>query len=149
MIPSAKDYEPVKVALENHSIINLTLEFVNQRLIDVEALMNDSKIVIKIIVLNSRWITLALQPHINKWRLNFIKRKIIHPNFVEWGLLNVLDVIEVGITSVIKDIRNLVLQQNTNEKHSAYEISFAAEILDVDKIIIDSGPTSHICSRKE
>lgn len=46
LIPSAKDYEPVKVTLENHSI---TLEFINQRLIDVEALMNDSKVVIKIL----------------------------------------------------------------------------------------------------
>ncbi|GBM76252.1 Copia protein [Araneus ventricosus] len=42
-----KEYESVKVALENQPNVNLTLEFVTQRLIDSEALMNDSKFVDK------------------------------------------------------------------------------------------------------
>ncbi|GBO17536.1 hypothetical protein AVEN_219700-1 [Araneus ventricosus] len=42
-----KEYESVKVALENQPNVNLTLEFVTQRLIDTEALMNDSKFVDK------------------------------------------------------------------------------------------------------
>lgn len=38
-----KDYEVVKVTLENQYSINLILEFVTQRSIDAESLMNDSK----------------------------------------------------------------------------------------------------------
>lgn len=38
-----KDYEMVKVTLENQHSINLILEFVTQRLRDAESLMNDSK----------------------------------------------------------------------------------------------------------
>ncbi|GBN60939.1 hypothetical protein AVEN_82010-1, partial [Araneus ventricosus] len=42
-----KEYESVKVALENQPNVNSTLEFVTQKLIDSEALMNDSKLVDK------------------------------------------------------------------------------------------------------
>lgn len=38
-----KDYEMVKVTLENQHSINLILEFVTQRSIDAESLMNHSK----------------------------------------------------------------------------------------------------------
>lgn len=38
-----KEYEPIKVVLENQSSINLTLKFVTQRLTDAETLMCDSK----------------------------------------------------------------------------------------------------------
>lgn len=38
-----KDYEVVKVTLENQHSINLILEFVTQRSTDAESLMNDSK----------------------------------------------------------------------------------------------------------
>lgn len=81
--------------------------------------------------------------------MNFSKRKAIQQKFVEWRLLNVLNVIEVAISSVIVEIQNLALQQNTEEKHSAYEISFAAGISYVDKFIIEFNATSQMCSRKE
>ncbi|GBN75055.1 hypothetical protein AVEN_7206-1 [Araneus ventricosus] len=43
----SKEYESVKVALENQPNVNLTLESVTQRLIDSETFMNDSKFVDK------------------------------------------------------------------------------------------------------
>ncbi|GBN60043.1 hypothetical protein AVEN_25067-1 [Araneus ventricosus] len=38
---------------------------------------------------------------------------------------------------------------DSGARHSAYEITFAAGTLNEDKFIIDSGATSHMCSRKE
>lgn len=48
--------------------------------------------------------------------MNFSKRKAIQQKFVEWRLLNVLNVTEVAISSVIGEIQNLALQQNTEEE---------------------------------
>ncbi|GBO22091.1 hypothetical protein AVEN_185367-1 [Araneus ventricosus] len=38
---------------------------------------------------------------------------------------------------------------DSGARHSAYVITFAAGTLNEDKFIIDSGATSHMCSRKE
>ncbi|GBN76962.1 Retrovirus-related Pol polyprotein from transposon TNT 1-94 [Araneus ventricosus] len=141
-----KEYESVKVALENQPNVNLTLEFVTQRLIDSEALMNDSKFVDKSsIKYPTDNVTFAAK--YKKLICNFCSKKGHTSKFCRLKTSKCFSCGKAGHYK--RDCPVSKTAADSGARHSAYEITFAAGTLNEDKFIIDSGATSHMCSRKE
>lgn len=143
-----KEFEPVKAALENQPDANLTLEFVTQRLIDADALMKESR--------NSDKSYSAKSPNDNvtfiaaqkKLFCNFCKKKGHTSKHCRMKTVKCFKCSKVGHYK--RDCRVSKPEIQSDEKHNmAYELSFVIGHVDENKFIIDSGATSHMCSRKE
>ncbi|GBN72557.1 Copia protein [Araneus ventricosus] len=141
-----KEYESVKVTLENQLNVNLTLEIVTQGLIASETLMNDSKIVdkssIKYLSDNVTFVAKC-----KKLICKFCSKEGHTYKFCRLKSYKCFSCGKAGHYK--RDCLVSMTAADSGARHSSYEITFAAGTLNEDKFIIDSGATSHMCSRKE
>ncbi|GBL87870.1 hypothetical protein AVEN_192046-1 [Araneus ventricosus] len=141
-----KEYESIKVALGNQPNLNLTLEIVTQRLMDSEALMNDSKFVDKSSI-KSPIDNVTFESKRKKLVCNFCSNKGHTSKFCRLKASKCFSCVKAGHDKNDCPVSKTAADSST--RHLAYEITFAARTLKEDKFIIDSGATSHMCSRKE
>lgn len=141
-----KEYESVKVALENQQSDNLTLEFVTKRLIDSEALIFDSRNENKYskpIADNSAFSSARKELY-----CSFCKRK---GHSIKFCRKKNSVCHACGKTGHFKRecFENSKKQENFNNKQASPAISFVAGVSAQDRFIIDSGATSHMSSHRE
>ncbi|GBM95326.1 Copia protein [Araneus ventricosus] len=141
-----KEYESVKVALENQPNVNLTLEFVTQRLIDSVDLINDSKFVDKSsIKYPSETVTFAAKH--KKLIYNYCSKEGHTSTFCKLKASKCFSCGKAGHYK--RECPVSKTAADSGARHSAYKITFAVGTLNEDKFITDSGANSHMCSRKE
>ena len=139
-----QEYENVKTALENQPNVNLTLDFVTQRLLDAEALKNDSrkeKEQFKPVHDNTAFVS-------TRNRKEFFCRNCKQKGHTEKFCRKKIICFKCGQAGHYKRFCRAVKQSN-EEKCASSAISFVAGNVRKNEFIIDSGATSHMCSNEK
>lgn len=134
-----QEYESVKTALENQPNENLTLDFVSQRLLDAEALLNESrkeKVPFKPAHDNTAFMSIRKEFFCKNCKqkghtAKYCRKKIICYSCGKLGHFK-------------RDCKSVKL--SNEEKCASSAVSFVAGNIIKNDFIVDSGATSHMCS---
>ena len=141
------EFENVKVALENQPTSNLTVDFVSQRLIDAEALINSNNSKTRT---DSRFVKTSADNaafvSAQKELVCFHCKKKGH---ISKYCRNKLTCYNCGKVGHLKRNCKLKQQPKDNDKVASSAISFVAGNLQHCKFIVDSGATCHMSSERK